>query len=501
MSATARRPKAEPTPGETLPRDTSETLGREARGRASLDSHGSWQPAADRPDPVEVLEAQGKSRVAELVPLRYGRMLASPFTFYRGAAAIMGADLGAAPDTGLTAQLCGDAHLANFGALASPERRLMFDINDLDETLPGPWEWDVKRLLASIAVAGRSNGLSAAERKKALLVAAASYRTAMAAMADMGTLEVWYSSLSIDQVMSDVRERVARDTGMKKAKPKGKGKGKGKKAGKEAARLAVAEKNAAKARTKDHEATFRKLTRVVDGRLRIVSEPPLIVPVDELMTELGQAEDIKQLVAQFMVDYAATLSADRHHLFQQYRFVDLARKVVGVGSVGTRAWIALFLGVNRKPLFLQVKEAQASVLEPYAGKSEYSQHGERVVMGQRLMQAYGDIFLGWHRTNGIDGIKRDYYVRQLKDWKGSALVDDMDVVALTIYAEICARTLARAHARSGDRIAIATYLGEDDTFDKAMAEYSEAYADQNERDYKTLLKAVKAGRIDAVTGV
>ena len=484
--------------------EESEALGATARKSVSPESHGAWEPSSDRPDPVEILEEQGKSRVPELVPLRYGRMLVSPFTFYRGAAAIMAADLGAVPNTGIQAQLCGDAHLSNFGAFASPERRLMFDINDLDETLPGPWEWDVKRLLASLAVAGRSNGLTVAERESMLLAAAGAYRTAMAEFATMGTLEVWYASLSVDELMAEVHDRVAARQERAKAKGKGKkakAKGDGKATDANAARLAVAEKNMAKARTKDHEGTFKKLTRVVDGQVRIISDPPVIVPIDELMPDPSLAGRFKEIIDEFMTEYAETLAPDRRHLFNQYRFVDFARKVVGVGSVGTRAWIMLMQGVNGKPLFLQLKEAQASVLEPYVGQDKHPHNGERVVSGQRMMQAHGDIFLGWHRTSGVDGVERDYYVRQLKDWKGSALVDDMGPVALTIYAEVCARTLARAHARSGDRIAIAAYLGDDDTFDTAIAQFSETYADQNERDYKTLLGAVESGRIEAQTGV
>ncbi len=502
MTTAPTKPKAESAPPDDSSREASEALGKAARKQVSPASHGEWEPSADRPDPVEVLQQQAQSRVPELVPLRYGRMLVSPFTFYRGAAAIMAADLGAEPDTGLHAQLCGDAHLSNFGGFASPERRLMFDVNDLDETLPGPWEWDVKRLLASLAVAGRANGLTPAERERVLLAASEAYRRAMSGFAAMGTLEVWYSSLSVDDLMAEVRDRVAQRQSKLKEKQKAKVKGKGKGAGEtDKQRLAIAEKNTAKMRTKDHEATFRKLTRVVDGKVRIISDPPVIVPIDELLVEQAHVERFKEMIDEFMVGYAETLPIDRRHLFEQYRFVDFARKVVGVGSVGTRAWILLMMGVNNHPLFLQLKEAEASVLEPYAGESEYSHHGERVVAGQRMMQAYGDIFLGWHRVRAFDGVERDFYVRQLKDWKGSALVDDMGPNALEIYAEVCARTLARAHARSGDRIAIASYLGDDETFDHAMAKYSESYADQNERDYQTLLDAVESGKLEAQTGI
>jgi uncharacterized protein (DUF2252 family) len=465
--------------------------GREARDRVPRSSHGEWEPSADRPDPIAILEQQAESRVPELVPIRYGRMLVSPFTFYRGAAAIMAADLTGTPDSGLRVQLCGDAHLSNFGAFASPERRLMFDINDFDETLPGPWEWDVKRLVASLEVGARSNGFSKQERETLLLAATRSYREAMTGFAASSTLAVWYSALTIDEALAEFRALVDRRKSAKASKARTK---------EQQVTLARAEKNVAKAKTRDHLDSLRKLTHVVDGRLRIVSEPPVVVPADELFPTL-EAGQFAEIVSQFLETYGATLMTDRRHLLREYRFADLARKVVGVGSVGTRAWIALMLGVDEEPLFLQIKEAQASVLEPYLGASEYAQHGERVVAGQRVMQASGDIFLGWNQMRGPDGVEREFYVRQLKDWKGSALVDEMGPHAMTFYGALCAKTLARAHARSGERVAIAAYLGAGDAFDRAIARFAEAYADQNERDYKALVDAVGEGRVEVEEGV
>jgi uncharacterized protein (DUF2252 family) len=426
---------------------------------------------------VSLLEEQAGTRVPELVPIRYGRMLVSPFAFYRGAAAIMASDLAGTPQSGIRAQLCGDAHLSNFGGFASPERRLMFDINDFDETLPGPWEWDVTRLAASLAVAGRSNGFSEGERSAVILRAAGAYRERMRTFAQMRNLDVWYSSVDVEKALDEYRDRVD-------------------------ARLAArADKAIAKGRTRDSMQAFEKLTHVVDGEVRIVSDPPLLVPVEELFPAAA-SRAFGDTVAQFFDYYGGTLVSDRRHLLHEFRFVHLARKVVGVGSVGTRAWIALFLGRDDgDPLFLQIKEAQASVLEPYVGKGEHGHHGERVIHGQRLMQAASDIFLGWHRTEGIDGIERDFYVRQLRDWKTSAEIEAMVPQGMAIYAGWCGGTLARAHARSGDRIAIASYLGSGDAFDRAMVAFAEAYADQNERDYAALAEAVKAGRIEAEAGL
>jgi uncharacterized protein (DUF2252 family) len=452
--------------------------GKAARSEVPRSSHAVFDPPAHRPDPVELLESQAESRVPELVPIRYGRMLVSAFTFYRGAALIMASDLAGTPRSGLTVQLCGDAHLSNFGVFGSAERRLIFDLNDFDETLPGPWEWDVKRLAASMAVAGRDNGYNDKQRAKVVTDTVGAYRLAMRRFAGMGNLEVWYASLDVDAEIAKVRGQFAEK------------------------QVRRTEANLAKARTKDSMHAFNKLTEVVDGERRIVSEPPLIVRVQELFPS-ATAQQLLDMVAEFVRGYRRTLQTDRRVLVEQFRFVDLARKVVGVGSVGTRAWIALFQGKDGDdPLFLQVKEAQASVLEEFVGKSGYASHGERVVAGQHLMQASSDIFLGWRNmANPVEGIERDFYVRQLKDWKGSAELEGMTPEAMTVYGGLCGWTLARAHARSGDRIAIASYLGSGDVFDRAIVQFSEAYADQNERDHAALAKAAKAGRVEVQTGL
>ena len=459
---------AQPTPGERA------AAGRAARAGAPRSSHGEWEPASDRPDPVELLEAQAASRVGRLLPLRYGRMLASPFAFYRGAAAVMAVDLAATPRSGLEAQLCGDAHLSNFGVFASPERRLVFDLNDFDETLPGPWEWDVKRLAASFSLAGREIGCDTKQRRRTVEAAAREYRETMRRLARMGNLESWYQQLDADSIAA----RWAQVVGKKQRRG--------------------FERGAAKARSKDSGCAFAKLTEEVDGRLRIVSEPPLVVPIGELAVEEAPGVDVEARVRGVLAAYRETLDLERRTVFDGYRFVDAAFKVVGVGSVGTRAWIALMLGRDRSdPLFLQVKEAQRSVLEPHAASSRFERQGERVVRGQRLMQATSDIMLGWVRTEGVDGAERDFYVRQLWDWKGSAKVESMQPRGLVVYAEICGMTLAHAHARGGDRIAIAAYLGKGDPFDRAIAAFAEAYADCSERDYEAVKAAAEAGRIEA----
>ncbi len=452
--------------------------GKAARAVAARSSHGEWEPAADRPDPVELLARQAASRVGGLLPLRYGRMLASPFAFYRGAAAVMAADLAGSPRSGFEAQLCGDAHLSNFGAFASPERRLVFDLNDFDETLPGPWEWDVKRLAASFSLAGRDAGCGGRERRRIVAAAAREYRETMRRLSTMGNLEAWYQQLDADTIA----ERWATAVGEKQRR--------------------LFERGVAKARAKDSTRAFSKLTEEVDGRLRIVSDPPLIVPIGELAAGEAEGVDVEALVLAVLSDYRDSLDVERRAVLDSYRFVDAAFKVVGVGSVGTRAWIALMLGRDRSdPLFLQVKEAQHSVLEPYMAPSEFDHQGERVVHGQRLMQAASDLLLGWVRAEGVDGKRRDFYVRQLWDWKGSAKVESMDPRALTAYAEICGMTLAHAHARGGDRIAIGAYLGKSAAFDSAMAEFAESYADQSERDYEALRAAVDEGRVEATTEV
>lgn len=445
--------------------------GRAARAAVPRSSHGEWSVPAGRSDPVELLESQSATRVGQLVPLRYARMLASPFAFYRGAAAVMAADLATTPRSGFVAQLCGDAHLSNFGAFASPDRELVFDVNDFDETLPGPWEWDVKRLAASFAVAGRERGFGERERTGIVAAMAAEYRSSMRRQAELGNLEVWYTRMDV----ATIAERWRTAAGEKEAR--------------------AFQRNLAKTRAKDRMRALSKLTHEVDGELRIVSEPPLIVPLDELIGE--DREEIEAVVREVLADYRETLIEDRRFLLDSYRLADVAMKVVGVGSVGTRAWIALLLGRDDgDPLFLQVKEAQPSVLEPYAEPTAYSQQGERVVQGQRLVQTASDIMLGWVRAHGVDGKRRDYYVRQLWDQKGSARIERMSPGAMTAYAEICGTTLAHAHARSGDRIAIAAYLGKGDGFDRALASFAESYADQNEADYEALKQAAGEGRIE-----
>ena len=451
--------------------------GKAARKEVPREKHGGWSPPAVRPDPIEILEAQAKTRVKDLVPIRYGRMLASPFAFYRGAAAIMASDLADTPRSGLMVQACGDAHVSNFGLFGSPERELLFDINDFDETLPGPWEWDVKRLAASLAIAGRNNGFSGKERSQIVRDAVAQYRTAMTEFAGMHDLAVWYAHLRVQEGLPRVRELLDKKN------------------------LKEAEKIVDKARTKDSMQAFEKLTHVVDGRRQIVSDPPLIVPIEEFL-EPDQAEWFAEAIHRLIRSYRRTLLGDRRHLLEGFRFSHLARKVVGVGSVGTRAWIILMLGRDdQDPLFLQAKQAEASVLEPFVGKSAYAQHGQRVVEGQRLMQAASDIFLGWERFTDPEGTSRDFYLRQLRDWKGSWAPEAMVPQVMSVYGGMCAWTLARAHARSGDRIAIAAYLGKSDAFDRAIVEFSEAYAEQNQRDHAALAKAVKDNRIEATIEV
>jgi uncharacterized protein (DUF2252 family) len=472
--------------------------GLEARDRAAPSGHTKWRPAADRPDPVGLLEEQDTSREPDLVPVRHGRMMVSPFTFYRGAAKIMAADLKDTPVAGLETQLCGDAHLSNFGLFASPERVLLFDVNDFDETLPGPFEYDVKRMAASFAIAGRNNGFSKADTRAAVLESVRAYREAMASFAQMGTMEIWYAHLDEDELMSAIRNAVAgtkkEAKGAKKEKKDEKQEKQAKIAGKRA------EKLAAKAHTRDSLQALSKLCEQVDGKYRIVSQPPIVVPARDLAATYGLSP--KQVVPaihdQFRA-YRATLQDDRRHLLERFEVVDMARKVVGVGSVGTRAFIVLLQGRDAQdPLFLQIKEATASVLEPYLGKSRYKQHGERVVQGQRMMQAASDIYLGW--TKGLD-VRRHFYWRQLRDMKGSADPEAMAPVGLTFYARTCGWTLARAHARSGDPVAIAVYLGGTDAFDKSITDFSERYADQNERDYEEFVNAVRSGRLEAVEGV
>ena len=410
------------------------------------------------------------------MPIRYGRMLSSPFAFYRGSAAIMAADLAAGPDSGLRVQLCGDAHLSNFGAFAAPDRQLVFDLNDFDETLPGPWEWDVKRLVASFAIAARENGIGRKQRRSIVRTVAREYRERMRELAAARNLDVWYVRLDVHDVAAEL-ERVASRELMRRF-----------------------ERNVAKARAKDSLRALDRLTHSVDGEPRIISDPPLIVPVEELQDE--RPETVERELRGLLRVYRQSLEHDRRQLVDGYRFVHMARKVVGVGSVGTRAWIVLLVGRDDDdPLFLQFKEADNSVLEPYAGASRYENHGERVVRGQRLMQAASDIFLGWLPAVGMDGRPRDFYGRQLWDGKRSVEIESLDAKGLEIYARACGFTLARAHARSGDRIAIAAYLGSGETFDRAMSEFAELYADQAERDHAALAEAAKSGRITATEGM
>jgi uncharacterized protein (DUF2252 family) len=451
--------------------------GRAARADVPRRAHAAWEPPSGRRGPVELLEEQAATRVPELVPLRYGRMLASAFTFYRGAAFLMASDLAGLPRTTLHTQLCGDAHLSNFGAYAAPDRTLVFDLNDFDETLPGPFEWDLKRLVTSFAVAGRDRGLSADQRAVVNTNVTRAYREAMSRYAGMGTLDLWYSRVNVDDLVQQFAARAS------------------------AKQMKRAQKNIAKARAKSSLRALGKLTEVVDGEPRIRHAPPVVVPIEELVPPELHTQ-LQDTVRTMMRSYRATLSPDRRLLLERFRYVDAARKVVGVGSVGTRAWITLMLGRDdQDPLFLQLKEAEASVLEPFLGASEFDNHGQRVVEGQRLTQAATDIMLGWLRTAGPDGVERDYYVRQLWDAKGSALVELMNATALTEYARICGETLARAHARAGDSVAIAGYLGRGDTFDRALATFAEAYADQNEQDYAAVQAAVNSGEIVAEEGI
>jgi uncharacterized protein (DUF2252 family) len=457
----------------------SAAKGKAARAAVSRASHAVFEPGPDRPDPIALLEEQAATRLPDLVPVRWGRMLVSPFTYYRGAALPMASDLASTPVSGLAVQACGDAHLSNFGIFGSAERRLVFDVNDFDETLPGPWEWDVKRLAASLEVAARENGFAAKQRRDIVTAAVTRYRQAMRDFAGKTHLEVWYARTDVDQLRADldaqlsVRQRKRFDQGV------------------------------AKARTRDSMEQVAKITRVVDGRPQILSDPPLLVPITELLPDATDRASFQSQLAGLLGQYRRTLETDRRFLLEQFEICDMARKVVGVGSVGTRCWIVLLLGRDdADPLFLQVKEAERSVLSRFVGASKYANQGQRVVAGQRLMQASSDIFLGWQRTQaGLDGRTRDFYVRQLRDWKFSLDIATMLPDGMRAYGEVCGWTLARAHARSGDRVAIAAYLGGADVFDRAIAQFAAAYADQNERDHRALAAAAAAGRITAEHGL
>jgi uncharacterized protein (DUF2252 family) len=452
--------------------------GKDARAKVPRSSHASFEPSPTRTDPVELLEQQAKTRVPELVPIRYGRMLVSPFSFYRGAAMIMAHDLAPTPQSGLMVQCCGDAHLSNFGVFASPERELVFDVNDFDETLPGPWEWDVKRLSASMLIAAADDGFPGKDQDRIVLDTVGSYRSAMRKFSGMSTLQEWYTHLDIDTTVAEFGGQF---------KPK---------------MVKRTDKQLAKARTRDSTKALSKLTEVVNGQVRIIDDSPLIVPLSKLAAD-DQPDTIHQDLRRLLRAYRDTLEVDRRVLLEKFELVDVARKVVGVGSVGTRCWIALLMARGgRDPLFLQIKEADASVLEPLLEPSRFRHHGERVIAGQRLMQADSDIFLGWmHDKAGLDGQPRDFYVRQLKDWKGSAEIEQMNPSGMAAYGKLCGWTLARAHARSGDSIAIGSYLGGGDSFDHAILEFSKAYAKQNKSDYDALTRGAKSGRITAETGV
>jgi uncharacterized protein (DUF2252 family) len=471
------------TLSDTLPSTSYESVeDRIARGKRARDAvprrrHGEWAPATGRPDALSILERQELVRVPDLVPIRHGRMAASAFAYYRGAAAVMASDLASEPRTGLDVQLCGDAHLVNFGGFAAPDRNLVFDVNDFDETLPGPFEWDVKRLAASLEIAARDRDLRRSLRQEVVAAGARAYRLAIREFAGMRMLDIWYSRLDVAGMESRWGNEASKET------------------------IENTQRIAAKAERKDQLKAFDKLTQVDDGTVRFVSDPPLLVPMSELAAGI-EVDYVEETVRKALRSYRKTLAGDRRHLLDSYRFVDLARKVVGVGSVGTRCWVALLLGRDEHdPLFIQIKEAEASVLEPHLRKSEYANHGQRVVEGQRLMQAASDILLGWDTVEGLDGENRDYYMRQLWDWKASVDIATMPPENLSIYAQICGWTLARAHARSGDATAIGAYLGGGDVFDRAIVDFAAAYAEQNDLDHRQLVDAIRSGKVQATTGV
>ena len=482
VSAAQKRPKRPRTDSQAHVVPHFTPAERVARGKAERaevprSTHADWDPPSNRRDPVDLLEEQARSRVQELVPIRYGRMLTSAFAFFRGGAYLMAADLAVMPRTGLHAQLCGDAHLSNFGSFAAPDRTIVFSVNDFDETLPGPFEWDVKRMAASFEVAGRDRGFDDVTRRQAVLATVRSYREAMAGFAAMRDIDIWYTRLD----MTDVMRRWSAEVTAKELKQ--------------------FDRDMASRHTKDNIRALNKLTYLVDGEHRIISDPPLIVPIEEVLPE-GDHLGLVESMQQFLRTYRSSLPHDRRKLLERYRYVHAARKVVGVGSVGERAWILFLQGRDENdPLFLQFKEAEPSVLEPFLGKSEFAQHGQRVVEGQRMMQAASDVLLGWDRILAEDGVERDYYVRQLWDAKSSAHVELMPPHLFEVYGEVCGWTLARAHARSGDAIAMSAYLGKGTAFDLAMVSFSEAYANQNERDYKTVQDAVRDGRITAHMGL
>jgi uncharacterized protein (DUF2252 family) len=474
-TAARRRHSPPPTPEAT--REERVERGRAARAEVPRESHADFTAGPDRPDPLALLEGQGLTRVPELLPIRYGRMSSSAFAFFRGAALPMASDLARTPRSGLTVQACGDAHLANFGVFASPERNLVFDINDFDETLPGPWEWDVKRLATSLEIAGRANDYPSKVRRRIVLAAVGAYRRAMRSFAGMDALSVWYSCADMARIEAITSVSLGRH------------------------QRRTLERSVAKARTKDNLGALGRFAAVHDGVARLNAEPPLVIPIRDLLADAAEEKATEDALRDMVRAYRETLEPERRVLLDRYRLVDMARKVVGVGSVGTRSWMLLFLEDGDQPLFLQAKEAGPSVLEAFVGASEFPNCGQRVVVGQRLMQAVSDIFLGWIGVQGFDGQPRDFYVRQLRDWKGSAEIETMLPDGMLAYGEMCGWTLARAHARSGDRIAMAAYLGGGSSFAEAIQEFAGSYADQNERDHQLLVDALASGRISAQPGV
>jgi uncharacterized protein (DUF2252 family) len=453
------------------------TNGRRARELVPRSRHGEWELPEDRTDPLDILALQATTRVPDLVPIRYGRMASSPFAFFRGAAAVMAADLAHEVHSHLDVQLCGDAHLVNFGGFASPERDMIFDVNDFDETIPGPFEWDLKRLAASIEVAARGRGFDEPMRRKLVALSASGYREAIREFGRMRNLDVWYLRLDADTLVARWGTEAS------------------------ASIIKGFEARVEKARGKDHLRAVAKLTEEVDGRLRFRADPPLLTPIDQLVEAGREVETIENLV-KALERYQITLSGDRQHLLRRYQFTDLARKVVGVGSVGTRCWVALFIGRDKgDPLVLQVKEAEHSVAEPFLDPSAFANMGQRVVEGQRLVQSASDIFLGWDAVPGADGVTRDFYFRQMWDWKLSPDVDAMVPEALEIYVQMCGWVLALGHARSGDAVAIGSYLGAGTRFDDAMGSFASTYADQNELDYQALKLAIATNRVHAISDV
>ena len=436
--------------------------GKALREPTPLDSHADWKPPKNRRDPIKILEEQNKIRIPSLIPIRYGRMIQSPFAYLRGTAAVMAADLASTPTSGIRVQACGDCHLVNFGVFATPERSLIFDINDFDETLPAPWEWDLKRLAASFVVAGRNNQLREKDNMAAVRELVRTYRTQMAEFARMHVLDVWYAKLELEAFLAQTKDPkwIRKITALTK-----------------------------KAKKTASEHIFPAMTTLRNGKVMIKDEPPLIFHSGDPTEKKAE-----YLILRTVDRYRETLSDNHRALFDRFRYIDIANKVVGIGSVGTSCYVVLLMASADDPLFLQFKEANASVLEPYAGKSLYKHHGQRVVIGQRLMQSASDIFLGWSTGRNI---QRHFYVRQLRDWKVKPVVESFNASRLFRYAQATGWTLARAHARSEKAPEIRGYLGKKDTFDEAIVKFATDYADQTERDHAALVKAVRSGRIEA----